>query len=464
MQNLLLKNLNLGGIADSDYSGIANSMAEVVGLDIHNIPGLVRVNQALKKESGSTVDNAVSRILPCSDGNTYLFDLTAGKIWKRTSGGTYSLERTNTQGAILDAYEYEGYIYYSSATRLGRWEIGTAWSTADDDWDVLSSASKHPMLVKNLVLYIGNGSSVAQVDASTGTHIFIADALDLESKFTITALGEIEEDLLIGAKTTNQVNLVKIFRWDTFSISWRVDDTVPGNEIYAFIPGDNYVICCAGSKGNLYTYNGSQLEQFKRIKGDWSGSKSAFVHPNAVVNIEGTPLFGLSNLSGNPTHMGVYSFGGFAANYPKVLNLEYVISQLSLVGIEITAMALVQNNLLVAWKEGSVYGVDSFDLTVKNVGSFFTTRVIDLGRGEGKSISVSIFYKTLNGGSFVLQRKINDGSFVTLELTNDTTRNLLYTKERVEDANFVQFKLTFVKSGDSDNLCPEFEGMEINIV
>jgi len=36
----------------------------------------------------------------------------------------------------------------------------------------------------------------------------------------------------------------------------------------------------------------------------------------------GLPLFGFSNISGNPTTQAVYSLGGYDRNYPKVLNLE----------------------------------------------------------------------------------------------------------------------------------------------
>ena len=47
------KNFNLGGIADSDYMGAANSMADLWGFDIHSEVGVVKVNQALTKDSGT---------------------------------------------------------------------------------------------------------------------------------------------------------------------------------------------------------------------------------------------------------------------------------------------------------------------------------------------------------------------------------------------------------------------------
>ena len=116
--SILLKDIFLGGISDSKYSGIPNSVAAMVGLDVHSEPGVIKVNQKLTKESGSTIDDAVSVIVSCSDGKEYLFGRTAGKIWSRNAG-SYALEATNANGGTLNAYEYQGYIYYCSATKVG---------------------------------------------------------------------------------------------------------------------------------------------------------------------------------------------------------------------------------------------------------------------------------------------------------------------------------------------------------
>ena len=68
MQKIPFKNFNLGGIADSNYMGSANSMADLWGFDLHSEVGVLKVNQALTKESGTTVDDLVMAGVPCSDG------------------------------------------------------------------------------------------------------------------------------------------------------------------------------------------------------------------------------------------------------------------------------------------------------------------------------------------------------------------------------------------------------------
>jgi hypothetical protein len=78
------QDINLGGIADSLYQGTKNSVSAMVGIDIHSEPGIIKVNQRLTKESGTTVTDFVTTMVPCSDGNTYMFG-TGGNIYKRDS-------------------------------------------------------------------------------------------------------------------------------------------------------------------------------------------------------------------------------------------------------------------------------------------------------------------------------------------------------------------------------------------
>ena len=192
MNIIEIRDLNLGAISDSQFQGQKNSVAEMVGFDIHSEPGILKHNQKLTKESGATIDDLVKKILPCSDGNTYLFGSTNGKIWKRTSAGVYSLEATAAPAAggagIMDAWEYQGYIYYTMQSRLGRVAVGapTDWTTRNDSWATFTNtdALYHPCQEVNAVLYIGDANLVAQVDAG----VFSADALDIEKPYRILLL------------------------------------------------------------------------------------------------------------------------------------------------------------------------------------------------------------------------------------------------------------------------------------
>ena len=362
MNQIIIKDINLGGTADSKYQGQANSVAEMVGFDIHGEPGILKHNQKLSKESGVLIDDLVKTILPCSDGNTYLFGSTSGKVWQRTSAGVYSLLVTVAPAAgavgVLDAREYQGYIYYTMESRLGRVAVGapTDWTGRNDDWQTFTNtdADFHPLNEQNQVLYIGDGKDLAQVDAG----VFSASALDFASPYRVKSLGKILTDILVGSFVNIYRVATAIFRWNTWSTdSFQSSDDIPEVGINCFLKTDNFNLVNAGRKGNFYFYNGSQLENYKRIPGDWTGENEAYIHPNAACNMFGLPLFGLSNISGNPAKQGVYSLGGYDRNYPKVLNLEWLISNGRYAGVDIGATEMVGTKFLVAWKNSDTITV-----------------------------------------------------------------------------------------------------------
>ena len=473
IQRVPFKNFNMGGIADSDYMGTANSFADLWGFDIHSEVGIAKVNQALTKESGATIDDFVKCSVPSSDGNTYLFGSTNGKVWKRTSAGVYSLEATVSPSAgaigILDAKEYQGYIYYATQNRLGRWQIGTAWSTRNDNWATFTKGDTdwHPMLTLNLVLYIGDGYLVAQVDAG----VFSASALDLPfpNEVRIKCLGQMGTDLLAGTYVNSNINKTEIYRWNTWSTSFTNSDPIPEVGINAFLPIDNQVIVNAGTKGNLYLYNGATLEPYKQIKGTWDATTNkAVVHPNAGLNFNGLPLFGLSSVAGTPTNMGLYSLGRANRNYPIVLNGEQGISSGNLNNVEIGCIVGIGDGYLVSWKDtngSTTYGVDKLDLTLKYTGAYLTTRVIMVDRYQILNYNViNIGYRNMpTGCRFDIWKKVNNASFeqfnlAQLEYNDDTDRKVVMTEIDINNATTVQIKLAPVVVA---NTAPELEGFEV---
>ena len=469
MARIPFKNFNMGGIADSDYMGAPNSMADLWGFDIHSEVGVLKVNQALTKESGSTIDDLVKASVPCSDGNTYLFGSTNGKIWKRTSGGTYSLEATASPAAggigILDAMEYQDYIYYAMESRLGRVAVGSAWSTRDDNWATFTNtdASFHPMLIVNLVLYIGDANYIAQVDAGT----FSANALDISAPLRIKCLGQLGTDILLGTYVSSNIVSTQIFRWNTWSVSFTNSDPIPEIGINCFLPIDNGVIVNAGTKGNLYTYDGVNLNPYKQIKGTWDNSTNkAVVNPNAKLNFNGLPLFGLSTSLGTPANMGVYSLGRANRNYPVVLNGEVGISTGHLSNIEIGAIIGVGDIYLVSWKDtngSTTYGVDKLDLSEKYSGAYLTTRVIMADRFVLLNFNViNIGYRSLpTDTGFTISKKVNSGSFEVIDsgdCNDDTQRKVYMTEVDINDATTVQIKIAITVSS---NTAPEIEAFEV---
>jgi len=139
---------------------------KIVGFDLHSEPGIIKVQRKLTKESGTTVDALVKNTVVCSNGETYLFSSTSGKIWRRKSDASYALAYTTvpTSGGTgcLGAAEYNGYIYWATENYLHRITIANAltatWGTLDANWQAFTNgdASYHPMKIVNNVLYIGD--------------------------------------------------------------------------------------------------------------------------------------------------------------------------------------------------------------------------------------------------------------------------------------------------------------------
>jgi len=355
------------GISDSKWNGIAGSVEECVGLDIHSIPGLTKVRQKMKKDSGATVDGFVKVAIALSTGYSIWFSNDSGKIWARTSGGSWSLAHTTVStGAdvCVGAMEYNGQVYWATHTRLHKIAI----ANADNDWSAdmthdfgtfgVTDADFHPMAIQDLTLFIGDGNQVAQVDEN-GT--FSSNVLDIKTPLRIKAMVAYEWDLLLGTYVADTVNLTELIRWDTVSPSWNTSDPIEEVGINAFIRDDNYLYVNAGRAGNLYFYNGEQLLPFKKIPGTYSTTQTGQIHPESHANFQGVPVFGFSNIAGNPAKQGLYSFGSYSRDYPKVLDLSWVNSQDKTSLQEIGAVLSLDMDLLMAWKDGSNFGVDIVD-------------------------------------------------------------------------------------------------------
>lgn len=461
---------HLQGLSDSKWMGIPGSVAALVGLDIHSVPGIVQAAQKLTKDSGSTIDAFVKVSVAASNGYTFWFSSTSGKIWARSSGGTWTLAYTTVPAAggagCLGAAEYNGFIYWATESRLHRVTIAGAddsWAggAVSLDWATFSvtQASFHPMELQNTKLFIGDGNKICSVNSS-GT--FDNAALDIKTPFIIKCLKKYDIDLLIGTYVADTVNETEIIQWDCTSPSWSTSDPIAEVGINAILNDTtaNVTLVQAGRAGNWYEYNGRSLVPYKRIPGTYSSTSYGYVHPNAIGNFKGLPIFGFSNGSGNPANQGVYTLGSYSRDYNRVLDLTYPISERSsgelvLTGIEIGAIIVADFDILVSWKNGSTFGVDKIDYTAKMTLGYFETRMLfQSQRDEIQTMAgASVFYNSLpTSTNFVISYSKNAAAYVSMasETTNNTDNNSVNAKLSVPGIGSLQIKVAFtVNSNDS---------------
>lgn len=454
-----ISNVNIGGIADSDYNGAKNSVADMLGFDIHSEPGVMKVNQALTLDSASTITEAISAMVQPGDGNTYLFGSSTGKIWSRDNTGTYTLVATNANGATYGAEVYKGFIYYFSVSQVGRVAVGAAWSTRNDSYAAAGGTIDRPTCILNDVLYFGCGTTVGQIDTGTVT----VSALALPTGFTVTALGQMGTDLLIGTQISVSPFQAQIFRWNTWSVSFTNSEPIPEQKVYAFLPMLNFVLVQAGMVGNIYIYNGASLDVYKNVRLNSAalGTAAAHMRYNACLNFGGKALFGFSLL---------YSLARANRNYPFVLNKEIGISTGNLTTALITSMVQISviggNIFLVAWQDGSNFGVDRYDTTAKYTGAYIKSRMITVDRFDKNTYGdFKVAWRTKPVNTIItMGANINNGGMTMLtpatDQVIDVDRNLDQAIADIGDATQFQAQVNITPSG---NTAPEIEQIEIGL-
>lgn len=475
MSIIKIDNVNLGGIAKSKYQGVANSVASMVGLDIHSEPGIIKVNQKLSKESGSIITEFVKKILPCSNGDAFFFSSQSGKVWKRTSAGVYSLDTTITPGAgtayIRDAIEDQGYIYYFTQSRVGRVAVASpvVWSGRDDNWATFTNADAdfHPVVSVNLVNYIGDGKYIAQIEDG----VFTANALDVNPPSRIKSLGIYDTELLVGDYVADTINNTKVYRWNTWSVSFSNSDPVPEKGINSFLKIDNGILVSAGEKGCLYEYDGQRLTTPRRIPGTWGIGYKSTVYNDASAIFNGLPMFGISNIALNPCLQGVWSFGRYDSDYSNVLNLEYVISEAITSNVEIGSIVQIDDYLLVSWKrtipgtpDTYTYGVDKLDNAAKYASAYLETRNIQPDRGNLSKIGkIKVYYRSLPTGTDIeIFKATNYGAYDATKMVTRVNDKRKYIETDIDITDVVNLQIKVLPKV-SGNLAPEIEGIEINV-
>lgn len=270
------------------------------------------------------------------------------------------------------------YIYFATENWLFRIAVSDIASTWIDDYDYItlffySDDTYHPFSKQNNRLYIGDKYVLLEVNE--------AGVVTLQSNFNvqaperITTITDFDTDLLVGTK---DVASAWVKRWDTESDSWYAQDEVFETEIYAFIRDDNYVYVQAGDFGRMYFYDGEKLHPDTSIPGSYSPTNRCKVNANAVANLLGIPLFGVSNIEGNSTWQGIYGYGRYSKNYNTTLDLSFPLSTNLFDDTEIGAVIVQGADMYVSWKTLRTFGIDKIDWNVKYDSAFIeSTMLVD---------------------------------------------------------------------------------------
>lgn len=313
----------------------------------------------------------------------------------------------------------------------------------------------HPSVKNNNQLYIADGSIISQV-ANDGT--FIKETFfNLANTETIQALTSFDTDVLVGTK---DIGFGRILRWDGFSESWSAEDDVFEKEgVRAFIKDDNLVYASVGTRGNIYFYNGAKLEDFLNIPEVLNNDKVK-INPNATEFFLNTPIFGLSNESGNPVLQGIYGFGSYSSRYPKALTLDYKIGDFS--NLEIGVLLKDGTDLYATYKTDSDVGVMKIDWDNKYEEAYLETKALSnfQNRHQLKTITEAIapYFSLPEETSITIgHKKTYENNFTDYEMKVDTKRKIVRAETpSVPDVANPQLRLKLTVNGNNS---PEFEDL-----
>lgn len=413
---------------------------DMTNVDVHSDIGSLLCQKSLNKASGATITAGCYRaVVPT--GDTYFFSKTDSKVWKRSiSNGAYSLVHNGVNGAFKGATYYRNYLYYTMDGFLGRYDFGSvagspstslsvsssisssrssspsvsssvsgspstslsvsasASSTPssspsvspssgtpswNDNFQVLNTGYPHPLFQFDLILYIGNGYNVASLDDAG---VFSSSVLDQNVEDIIYAMTNLGDDLLTLSNPGSYINDSSITRWNTFSDSWSYKDSIKQKGAYAFLDSDNYVhVVCVS--GDIYLYNGSQLEIFSNIR----DAASTTGH-QLTTNFQGKPLIANGGR--------IFSLHRKNRNLPFALVGEYTCSA----GTDATIHSIVAcgSQLLVSWEYNGTFGIDE-------IGNNFANARVTTPRFK-KASTVKVFYDDLQGADIGIYSRLDGES------------------------------------------------------
>lgn len=357
--------------------------------------------------------------------STGVFEFTFTSVWTPVIGASYHFHiyATTTTGTPL--------IVAGTANNLETGQFKSYYQFLVTDTEF------HPIEQIINVLAIGNGRYVATWDGGT----YDPHAIVLPSNYKVRCLGKWREYLAIGTWRGSSVESnddAVIFFWDGFSETYNFFIQVPEGAINAMLGHQGTLSFVAGYKGDLLEYTGGdKATKVKRLPNIGFGEQMEIL-PGAMSMWETLLRIGAGVTDSNTFEQGVYTWGSLNVNYPDSLSYDYTLStgnsQNS--NIKIGLLFPVDKSLLIGWKDGTSYGLDSVDpsgspfadgsieFMIHDEGSVWKEKDLLLVRADFESL--------ISGQSVGVQYKLDRGSWSTEQVvtssSSQTDRNRLQVK------------------------------------
>lgn len=415
------KFFNGEGAGKYDHAGFQ----ELINVDIHTVPGRLTCQLALARDTSTNVPDEACILVTVKSGDIYALSTASGKIWKYAIGtSTWTLAATNTNGAHAGGHYYNGYLYYATSTKLGRYNLDATWT--DTFQTFLRGNANKPMCIHMDTLCIGDGDVVASVD---NADVFSNNALDLEENAVITTLAAFEGDLHCGVQTkTNSTSAINAF-------------IKPGTVLFAQV----------GSEGKIvYLRGGARMNSFMRIYNVTTGVshyKVAAFDMAKIYRWDGIEdtWWDEDEIPGKRPLLAVdyriYSVYKADDKFQWAISAEYACSQGS--SATINSITTSGDQLFVSWTNGSTKGIDK-------LGSNRAIAIIKTPIVLEKCKAVRVFYESLPTGATITiaVKKDGDSSFTFVTVENDSQNlRMVRTAVNLTNKSNIEAQITLTPNG-----------------
>lgn len=427
------------GLSSHEDKGIKGSFKFGSAIDVRKDLDSLSAQQGLVDDLAiGTLTGLVLFIVPSIDGNSYHF-CKGGKIFKRTSGGVYSLVYTDVNGDIVGAGEAycsngKNYLFWATSTRLNSKEIpgNSGWSDVNANIVVgsttytypktdLTAADWHTMkwIVGSFLFCNGPTLGLVGYDGS-----YSKNAVQLFPNTLSKCLIERNRIAIAGCTLKDLSEESPIFAWNTTDNNYTdKGPSIPVKGLNSMIDTELPLVQ-VGTNGQLY------FNDFQTVIPILSFPGGGQTNPDGACNNNGLALFGLF---GNGTgKTGVYSYGRLKKDADIVANLEYPLDC-----DEIGSVKKVGSDILVSYKTGSDYGIKKVSTTAK--ATRFVYQSIDLKAPsifdrELEYTQVRLTTKPLPAGCSVeVWRRIDKtGDFLQCNLADDAGTLIFDTVDGTE--------------------------------
>lgn len=409
--NEFFKGINRSTIEESGFDNLVN-------VDVHSTIGEAQCQLAevVDATSGVPTEPCVNAIAP--SGTIYLFSTTTTKIWKLNTNGTYASVTANANSGHRGAEYHNGYIYYWTATKAGRFVPDTEGSR-NDNAGTAANGDFRASCKENLQLWITDGKYVASFDA---TNAFGANTLDFPPECLGTAIiPDGNTNILVGTRIGASVQSCRCFLWDTFSSSFTLSDPIPEIGVNTFINCDDMILAQCGLAGKLYYWTGSQLSLFdKEIR----NTTTSLGHQLSTV-FNSRPLLAVG--------AKIYSVYRNLAGLDRAIVQEYTCSN------TIQSLAVSGSQLIVSHANG-----------VNKLSSNRDTAIIETPEVQGNTNEVEVLYTDMPAGTSIdIYTKSNRGSYVQQTAITDTINRKVYFDGSLLDSIQTQAKVVMTPNGSA---------------